>query len=182
MIFAPNMCWSFGAVRQEPYITTSGLATLKHNTYKLIPYFGISLVKIGWLYFVQNSINRKNINLTISSNFSRAYLWQKPSLHYYVNVKLFVVQNVKMTPMLSTPSSISVRRTSCLATPTRQCWLLLLLEGSLQNETRMHFHDLLWLPLDPSCVSFTQQLQRIEDFSSSLFILFTDFWGNNYAL
>lgn len=82
---------------------------------------------------------------------------------------LFVEQNVKITPTFSTPSSISVRLTSCLAHPlpppplphvnVDYCFC----QRAVGRIFSMHFHDLLWLPLGPIFASFPQQLHQTEE-------------------
>ena len=82
---------------------------------------------------------------------------------------LFVEQNVKITPTFSTPSSISVRLTSCLAHPPPPSPLphvnvdYCFCQRAVSRIFSMHFHDLLWLPLGPIFASSPQQLHQNEE-------------------
>ena len=89
---------------------------------------------------------------------------------------LFVEQNVKITPTFSTPSSISVRLTSCLANPHSRFTTSMLIIASARGQSAeysqcifMTYYDYHWAPF---LLHFHNSCTRLRDLPPSPFILF----------
>ena len=91
---------------------------------------------------------------------------------------LFVEQNVKITPKFSTPSSISVRLTSCLANPLppsrypKSMLIIASARGQSAESSQcifMTYYDYHWAPF---LLHFHNSCTRLRNLPPPLFILF----------